>query len=169
MCEAATGVDALAAVRSERPGVVVLEVCLAELSGYEVCRKLRAEFGETVAIMFVSRVRTESYDRVAGLLVGADDYLAAPYAPDEFLARVAALARRSSFSATRNGSTLTEREWAVLRLLAVGLKHGEIAAELVISPKTVSTHSEHIFTKLGVHSRARAIAEAYRTGLLDSA
>jgi len=52
----------------------VLDVCLPGISGYEVCHRLRGTFGEALPIMFVSAGRTESYDRVAGFLIGGDDY-----------------------------------------------------------------------------------------------
>ena len=60
----------------------MLDVQLPGMSGYEICRELRDEFGEGLPILFVSGFRTESLDRVAGLLVGADDYLVKPFAPD---------------------------------------------------------------------------------------
>jgi DNA-binding NarL/FixJ family response regulator len=164
--EAASGEAALEAVRDERPRLVVVEVHLPGVSGYEVCRELRDGFGEGLPIMFVSGDRTESFDRVAGLLIGADDYLVKPFAFDELVARVRALLRRSEATPPSHASTLTSRELEVLRLLSEGLGQGEIASRLVVSPKTVGTHIEHIFKKLGVHSRAEAVAAAYREELL---
>jgi DNA-binding NarL/FixJ family response regulator len=64
---------------------------------------------------------------------------------------------------------LTERERQVLQLLAKGLTQTAIAAELYISPKTVGTHIQRILTKLGVHSRAEAVASAFRLRLVDTA
>jgi DNA-binding NarL/FixJ family response regulator len=61
---------------------------------------------------------------------------------------------------------LTNRELAVMRLLAEGLGHSEIGRRLVISPKTVGTHVEHIYEKLGVHNRAEALIRAYRERVL---
>jgi two-component system, OmpR family, response regulator len=87
-CEAETGEEALAAAKRERPALVVLETFLPGVSGYEVCRELKDEFGEALPIVFVSGTRTESSDRVAGLLVGGDDYLVKPFDPNELLARV---------------------------------------------------------------------------------
>jgi DNA-binding NarL/FixJ family response regulator len=65
-------------------------------------------------------------------------------------------------------ASLTRRELQVLRLLAAGRNQREIAEELVISPRTVGTHIEHILEKLGVRSRAQAIALAYREELVSS-
>ena len=164
-----SGEEALLAARNERPVLVVLDIHLPLICGYEVCRALRSSFGDGLPILFISGVRTESFDRVAGLLVGADDYLVKPFAPDELLARVKALLRRTE-AANGNGTAhLTDRELEVLRLLADGLEQHEIAARLVISSSTVATHIEHVLGKLGVHSRAQAVAAAYRTGLVGVA
>jgi DNA-binding CsgD family transcriptional regulator len=62
---------------------------------------------------------------------------------------------------------LTKRELEILRLLAQGREQREIATGLVISPKTVAMHIEKIMRKLGVHSRAQALAAAYRLGLVE--
>ncbi|MBI4171573.1 MAG: response regulator transcription factor [Actinobacteria bacterium] len=161
-----TGAAALVAARSEPPALAILDVNLPGLSGYEVCRALREEHGPELPILFLSGERTESFDRVAGLLIGADDYMVKPVAEDELLARVRALVRRSPARAPWSG--LTPRELDVLRLLAEGRGQAEIAGELVISPKTVGTHIEHVLAKLGVHSRAEAVAVAYRHDLVGS-
>jgi len=71
-------------------------VRLPDLSGYEVCRELRDRLGASVPVMFVSGERIESFDRVAGLLVGGDDYLAKPFELDELFARLRALLRRAA-------------------------------------------------------------------------
>ncbi|HYX82124.1 MAG TPA: response regulator transcription factor, partial [Gemmatimonadales bacterium] len=126
----------------------------------------RAELGEELPVLFLSGARTESYDRVAGFLVGADDYVVKPFAVDELLARVRRLVRHASAAPETSIALLTPREREVLGLLAEGLAADAIAKELFISKKTVGTHLEHIFTKLGVRSRAQAIAVAYRNELV---
>jgi DNA-binding response OmpR family regulator len=162
---AATGEDGLALARRERPSAVVLDVRLPGISGWEVCHELRGHHGDEVPILFVSGERIESLDRVAGLLLGGDDYLVKPFAPDELLARLKRLVRRTA--AEPSHTRLTPREREVLGLLADGKRGPDIAAELVISPKTVSTHVDRILAKLGVNSRAQAVALAYRERLLD--
>jgi DNA-binding NarL/FixJ family response regulator len=143
---------------------VVLDVRLPGISGWEVCRELRSRFGDSVAVLFVSGERVESMDRVAGFLLGGDDYLVKPFALSELLARLDRAVRRAP--ADGGSSPLTRRELDVLRLLAEGRRQPEIARELVISQKTVGTHIEHILGKLGVHSRAQAVALAYRNRLI---
>jgi DNA-binding NarL/FixJ family response regulator len=165
--EAATGEDGLARARRERPALVILEVGLPRLSGYEVCRELRDEFGNDLPILFVSGDRIEPRDRVAGLELGADDYLAKPFHAGEFLARVRCLLKRSSVVAEPESVGLTEREREILQLLADGHSQAAIATRLVISSKTVGTHIQNILTKLHVHSRAQAVARAYRGGLVS--
>ena len=71
--EATSGDEALAAALEDGVVLAVLEVRLPGLSGYEVCRRLREAHGDRVPIIFVSADRVEPSDRVAGLLVGADD------------------------------------------------------------------------------------------------
>jgi DNA-binding NarL/FixJ family response regulator len=166
--EAATGEEALEAVERVRTAAAVLDVALPVVCGYEVCRRLRDRFGEGLPIIFVSATRTKSYDRVGGILIGADDYLAKPLSPDEVVARVRRLSERVAAARPRSNAAaaLTSREREVLRLLADGLDQPEIAQQLFISKKTVATHIEHILSKLGVRSRTQAVAVAYRDDLL---
>ena len=172
--EKTTGESAIAAARQAQPSLVLLEIELPGVSGYQVCRELRDHFGEELPIVFVSGSRTEALDRVAGLHIGADDYLVKPVAPEELVARIKRLLARSALhqsAATRAANayalTLSRRERDVLRLLARGLTNKAIGQELFISPKTVATHVQRILTKLGVHSRAEAVGFAYRQGLVD--
>jgi DNA-binding NarL/FixJ family response regulator len=163
--EAATGSDALDCATRKRPSLVVLDVRLPDLSGYEVCRELRDRLGASVPVMFVSGERIESFDRVAGLLVGGDDYLAKPFELDELVARARRLVERPRGSTQT--SSLTEREHQVLALLADGLTPAEVAQDLIISRSTVGTHIEHIYEKLGARTRAHAVGIAFRSGVLE--
>ena len=166
--ETATGLAVLNLVRQHAPRLVILDVFLPGLCGYEICRALRDEFGPSLPIMFISGKRTESSDRIAGLLLGADEYLAKPFSLDELLVRARVLLRRTA-PMPRAVASLTSREREVLRFLALGMSPVEIAKHLCLSPKTIRTHFEHIFLKLGVRSRAQAVALAYRDDLVPSA
>lgn len=162
------GDDALRIARDERPSVALLEIELPRMNGFELCRALRDEFGQAIGIAFVSGTRTKPIDVSSGLLIGADDYLFKPFDPSELLARVRALARRvPANGAGRPADGLTARELEVLRLLADGLDQAEIARALSVSPRTVGGHIEHILGKLSVHSRAQAVAAAYRQRVFD--
>src|SRR2546426_9900164 len=94
--EARLGEEALEAAAAQRPAAVILDVCLADIDGFEVCRELRERCGEALPIVFVSGERLESHDRVAGLLIGADDYLVKPIDPDELIARLRRLLVQSN-------------------------------------------------------------------------
>jgi DNA-binding NarL/FixJ family response regulator len=165
--QAESGEQALEAVRDEPPALVLLEVCLPGICGYQVCHDLRRAFGAGLPIVFVS-ARTEPHDRVAGLLVGGDDYFAKPIADDEFLIRIERLLRRAAPVDPSLASRLTKRELEILHLLADGSSTREIAESLVISGKTVNTHVDRILAKVGVHSRSQLVAAAYRRGLVET-
>ncbi|HEV8470161.1 MAG TPA: response regulator transcription factor [Candidatus Limnocylindria bacterium] len=156
--------EALYLVQRETPDVVLLDVRLPDISGYQVCRRLREDLGDSIGIILISGERKESFDRAAGMLLGADDYMVKPFVLDELLARVQRLARRSRPLPRTVVAGLTRRELEILRLLACGMDHLEIARDLVIAAKTVEKHIEHILLKLGVHSRAQAIALALQQG-----
>jgi DNA-binding response OmpR family regulator len=88
---AGDGPSAVEAVRNLAPDVVVLDVMLPGFDGIETCRRIRA-FSDAYVLMLTAR--SEEIDRVVGLSVGADDYLAKPFSPRELVARVKALLRR---------------------------------------------------------------------------
>jgi DNA-binding NarL/FixJ family response regulator len=166
-----TGNEAIELARRERPTAVILDVLLPGATGYEICRELRDEHGEQLPIVFVSGERTDAADKVAGLLVGGDDYLVKPFDPDELIARVRRLVAKVDAAAESPPAgvllNLTPRELEVLGLLAQGLNQPAIAGRLFISPTTVGTHIQRILAKLDVHSRAEAVALAYRGRLLE--
>jgi DNA-binding NarL/FixJ family response regulator len=171
--EAADAEQALAAVEHAPPHVVLLDVRLPHMSGYELLQELRDRFGERLPIIFVSGVRTDPYDSLVGLLLGADDYVLKPFEANELIARVrrSLRHRQNGFGAVEAAGSdliaeLTQREREVLALLAAGRSAAEIASDLVISPRTVSTHVQHVLKKLGVHSRTQAVAIAHRATLV---
>jgi len=159
---------------SEAPALAVLEVEAERMSGLVLMREVHDRFGGSVPVILVSAARTSALDRTAGLLLGADDYLAKPLDFDELLARMQRSLRRAGAPATGNGRRradrvkLTARERTILTLLSHGKSQRDIAAELVVSGKTVGTHIQHLLMKLGVHSRTHAVAEAYRLGLVTA-
>lgn len=88
---AATGEDGLRLVRETDPDLVVLDVGLPDIDGFEVLRRLRAESDVAVIVL---TARSEEIDRVIGLTVGADDYVTKPFSPRELVARINAVLRR---------------------------------------------------------------------------
>jgi DNA-binding response OmpR family regulator len=129
---------------NERPDLVILDLMLPKLSGYDVCRKVREE-GIDVPILMLT-ARGEEFDRVLGLDMGADDYVTKPFSVRELLARIRALIRRTApapalpeelrlgtvvidfrrFEAAKDGETfrLTRKEFGTLRYLAA--RPGEV-------------------------------------------
>jgi DNA-binding response OmpR family regulator len=97
---AANGEDGLRAIQEQRPRLVVLDVGLPDIDGLEVCRRLRAT--SAIPVIFLTARDTE-VDRVLGLELGADDYVAKPFSPAEMVARVKAVLRR-----TEGGGTTAE-------------------------------------------------------------
>jgi DNA-binding NarL/FixJ family response regulator len=163
--ESERGDDALRLARSTLPAAVITEIPLAGISGYELCHRVKSDPTMRIPVVFLTAARTEPYDRIAGLLLKADDYIVKPYAAGELLARIANLIR--SQNSTGSGATrLTKREQEVLELMSDGLRHSEIARRLFISPKTVATHVEHIMRKLRVRSKTEAVVVAYREELI---
>jgi DNA-binding NarL/FixJ family response regulator len=165
--EVPSGEEALAA--SDRPEIslAILDLGLQDMSAFELCHELRERSRPDLLIILLSSNHTAPSDTVAGFLIGADDYVAAPFHPDELLARARRLLNGSGPKGTGHGLDLTARETEVLRLMAQGLGQDAIAEKLFISQKTVATHAQNILTKLGVHSRAEAVALAYRAGLIE--
>jgi len=86
------GESALEVVTRAQPALVVLDVMLPKLDGFEVCRRLRASNSSTAILMLTAR--DEDIDKILGLELGADDYLTKPFNPRELVARVKAILRR---------------------------------------------------------------------------
>jgi DNA-binding response OmpR family regulator len=110
---AADGVQALDAFAQESPDLVVLDVHMPRLDGFEVCRRIRAE-SNTPVIMLT--VRNEDADVVGALRLGADDYVTKPFSTSQLVARVEALLRRSTQRPTTESITAAAREGSGPRL-----------------------------------------------------
>jgi DNA-binding response OmpR family regulator len=175
--EASDGEIGLRLAREHRPDLIVLDLMLPRLSGYEVCRRLRAEKIDVPILVLTAR--GEEVDRVLGLDLGADDYVTKPFSVPEVLARIRALLRRVHppaalppdlrfagvkvdflrFEASRNGEPvdLTRKEFALLRLLAarpgVAITRDELLEkvwgyEATQSTRTVDNHIASLRSKL---------------------
>ena len=167
-----TGEELLERLGRDRPSLAIVEVELpGHVNGLEVMRQLHDEFGGDLPVILVSAARIDAFDRATGLMLGADDYVSKPLDGGELLARVKRSLRRSAPITNGNGhrddANLSPRERQILSLLAEGRTQGQIATALVISSKTVGTHIQHILSKLGVQSRAQAVAVAFHRGLVE--
>ena len=174
---ASDGEDGYRLMREKNPDLVILDLMLPRLSGYELCRKVRAE-GISIPILMLT-ARGEEADRVLGLDLGADDYVSKPFSVRELLARVRALLRRAQppqavpdelhfedvlvdfrrYVASKAGKPLdmTRKEFGVLRLLAA--RPGEVLSrdellnevwgyENYPSTRTVDNHIASLRAKL---------------------
>jgi len=157
---------ALEIAREQHPDAAIVDVVLPGRGGYGLCSELRDKLGNDFPVMFVWGERAEPIDRAAGILVGADDYMVKPVHPDELLARLRRMVDRCRSHLRPLPTDLSEREVEVLQLVAEGLPPAQVANQLHISRKTVSSHMQRIFTKLDVHTRAQAVAVAYEAGLI---
>lgn len=100
--EANNGHEALMRTQAESFDLIILDIMMPDMDGWEVCRRIR-QTNQTPILMLTAR--TETKDKVQGLMMGADDYLVKPFEPDELVARVFALLRRSSILEQKNEFT----------------------------------------------------------------
>ena len=128
---ATNGQDALKAAREERPDLVVLDLMLPGVSGYEVLQELRKRKETRDVGIILLTARREEVDRVKGLALGADDYLTKPFSPQELTLRVAAVLRRLAAPAVRTGSVLVEGPLTIDRAAHRVTVHGE---EVTLTP-----------------------------------
>ena len=102
--ECADGESALDAATKEKPALIVLDVMLPKVDGFDVCRRLRSAGNDVPIIMLTAR--DEDIDKILGLELGADDYLTKPFNPRELTARVKAILRRSDSKKLADGKTI---------------------------------------------------------------
>ncbi len=173
---AADGEAALELARRHRPDIVLLDDELPGLPAVPGLQTLAAELPGSAVVVITGR-----YNRERGLLAlleGAAGYLSRELPPEALPWTVRAVMRgeaaiprslvmalielaRSDVGMRPVRSALTAREWEVLDLMVTGASTEEIAKDLVVSLETVRSHIKHILQKLGVHTRAQAIARAH--------
>ena len=120
---AADGIEALDAARSKKPDLIVLDIMLPRLDGFEVCRILRREM--TVPILMLT-AKAEETDKVVGLELGADDYMTKPFSIREFLARIRAMLRRAEMM-----TAVSSAQEAISSLIKVGELEIDLARHTV--------------------------------------
>src|SRR5207237_10603497 len=130
--EAATGSEALASARREKPDVILLDLMLPELSGLEVCRILRQEM--STPILMLTAKGTE-LDKVVGLQIGADDYMTKPFSLNELLARISALLRRAEMPGSSKREITEVEEFGGFRIDRAARTVTVDGADLRLAPK----------------------------------
>jgi two-component system phosphate regulon response regulator PhoB len=103
---ASSGTEALESARRDRPSLVVLDLMLPGMSGYDVLGQLRADDATRDVGVLMLTARREEPDRIQGLSLGADDYLTKPFSPQELVLRVGAILRRLGAGGATSGATL---------------------------------------------------------------
>ncbi len=132
---ASDGLTALERARQERPDVIVLDVMLPKMDGFDVCRAVRREMNVPILML---TARDEEIDKIVGLEVGADDYMTKPFSMRELLARLKALLRRVRMIREEAAAQTTDAERLVFGDLVIDLSRGEVTRagqRLVLKPK----------------------------------
>lgn len=182
VAEAATGDETVTLAAEHRPDVILMDIQMPGLNGIEATRKI-VEANPEVGILMVTMF-DDDHNVFAAMRAGARGYVLKGARHDEMLRAIRAVAvgeaifstavaaRMSHYFATMRPHPaqdafpeLSEREREVLNLLAQDYSNADIAAELVISPKTVRNHVSNILSKLQVADRLEAAARARNAGL----
>ena len=179
--EASTGREALETVRENDYDVVLLDIALPDISGLVVLKQLRKLKPELQVLMLT--IHPEEQYAVRALKVGAAGYLTKESAPDELIAAIRKVSQGGKY-VTRSLSerlagqlgeeeekasheALSDREYQVMCLLALGKTVTEIAPELSLSAKTVSTYRARVLEKLDLKNTAEIIRYALEHGLVE--
>jgi two-component system response regulator NreC len=183
--EAASASEAIEAAVLFRPNVILMDIGLPDLSGIDATREIKKRVSDVSIVALTIHEDEEYFFRM--LEAGASGYVPKRAAPEELITAIRAAATgqvylypslakllvrdfldggRAEIQPT--SSDLTDREQEVLMYLAEGASNEEIAASLVISPKTVARHRENIMRKLNLHSRAELVRYAIRKGIIKA-
>ncbi|WP_122260627.1 response regulator transcription factor [Ornithinimicrobium cerasi] len=187
VAEAEDGVEAVEAVRQERPDVVLMDIRMPRLDGVEATRRIMALAGERPRVLVLTTFDLDEYVYEA-VRAGASGFLLKDVAPDDLVHAVRVVARGDTMLAPALISrllerftarppagalppeltALTEREVEVARLVARGLSNAEISVRLYLSEATVKTYVSRLLTKLQLRDRVQIAALAYRSGLVGA-
>ncbi|MFE6129954.1 response regulator [Streptomyces sp. NPDC056437] len=184
--EAADGAAVIPLVRRLRPDVVAMDVRMPLLDGIEATRAVLRTVADPPKILVITTFENDEYVYEA-LRAGAAGFLLKRARPTEIVHAVRLVAEGESLlfpaavrslaaeygsgtaRAAMERAALTEREAAVLRLMARGLTNAEIAARLLVGTETVKTHVSAVLGKLGARDRTQAVIAAYESGFVTPA
>ncbi len=148
IASATDGKAALAKIFAEKPSLVVLDLMLPELDGWEVCRRVRAD-SDVPIIMLTAR--GEDIDRIVGLELGADDYLTKPFNPRELVARIKAILRRTEKRNSPSADSVLKLEnlWIFpdRRIVTVEGKSVDLRVKEFDLLMTLAEHKGMVFTR----------------------
>jgi DNA-binding NarL/FixJ family response regulator len=182
------GQNALAMVNQHQPHLIVTDVTMPEMDGYELIRQVRRKPAFRLLPVIFLTARTNTDDRIKGYQLGCDAYLPKPFELNELTAVVRNLLERSQMmesewrhrmrSAESDGEPvvrhpiplnldLTQREQEVLAELVEGLSNGQIGDRLHLSPRTIEKHVSSLLRKTETSNRAELVRFAMDHGLVD--
>ncbi len=183
--EASSASEAIEATLQLKPNVILMDIGLPDLSGIDATREIKKRVAEVAIVALTIHEDEEYFFKM--LEAGASGYVPKRAAPEELLTAIRAAATGQVYlypslakllvrdfldggraPGEQASSELTDREQEVLTYLAEGASNEEIAASLVISPKTVARHRENIMRKLNLHSRAELVRYAIRKGIIKA-
>jgi DNA-binding NarL/FixJ family response regulator len=171
--EATTGARAIELYRSLRPGLVLMDLRLPDLSGAEATEAIRREFPDAKLLVVSSFAPDEEV--YAAIAAGAQGYVLKTIETEQLVAAIRTVASglrhippeiAARLAARIPRSDLTDRERDVLRLLVRGRRNREIAEQLTIAEGTVKTHVANILLKLGATDRTEAATVAIERGII---
>jgi DNA-binding NarL/FixJ family response regulator len=164
---ACSGEEGLAAILSDKPDLVVCDVRMPQMNGFEVLERLAAAGEDYANIPFVFLTALGDRDsELAGRRLGADDYLTKPIDFEMLDTVIQSRLRRARGPRRRSQYHLTEREREVLTWVGRGKTSSEIATILGLSERTVNFHCDQAMKRLNVINRAQAVAKAVSEQLL---
>jgi DNA-binding NarL/FixJ family response regulator len=185
--EAADGLEAISAAKSERPDVILMDVRMPNMNGIEATRQLvDKDDVEPIRVLILTTFDLDEYVYDA-LRAGASGFLLKDAPPEELVHAVRVVERGDALiapsitkrlieeisqrpaqqsAAPEALESLTQRELEVLQLMARGLSNHEIAQELFVSDTTVKTHVGRVLMKLGLRDRVQAVVLAYESGVV---
>jgi two-component system response regulator NreC len=183
--EAENAAGAMEAAMILKPNVILMDIGLPDMSGIEATREIKKKVADVSIVALTIHEDEEYFFKM--LEAGASGYVPKRAAPDELITAIRAAANGQVYlypslakllvrdflgggrsADEHTASVLTDREQEVLAHLAEGANNEEIAAALVISPKTVARHRENIMRKLNLHSRADLVRYAIRKGIIKA-
>jgi len=173
VAEAGNGQEALQLYRQKRPDVVLMDLRLPDMGGVETTIAIRKEFPDAQVIVLTTFEMDEDIYRA--IQSGAKSYLLkdTPYPEIAEVVRMVRAGQQTlplkiagMLDSRRQRGDLSDREMAILQLLAKGRSNKEIGASLFIAEDTVKTHLKSLFVKLDVHDRTGAVISAIRHGIV---
>jgi DNA-binding NarL/FixJ family response regulator len=184
--EAATGIETIEHVRKARPDLVVLDLTMPEMDGFEAAREIR-EISPKTGILVLSMHFSEAFAREA-LRVGARGYILKTDADSELLTAIDRIRNGTPFLTSRlalattdyllgekasnvphlSDYPLTDREVEIVQLLCAGKSNKQVAGALGISTRTVESHRNHIMQKMSFSNFSDLIRFAIRNDLIES-